>query len=1019
MFLSEFESIFFDPRDHDLIRIVNSVYDADARLGYIRKLYYPFFHPLGIKEMAESKGLQTAYAIVSLLESMERGVIENRLAALTALKGEVLDTTDGPMPKNTARVLLQIMKELVRAKGNDALQLQLAHSFRLAAFGKPREIRKLLSHYHLLEMPEEWNQITFDDHVHDANTSGRKSPTHLIMDAWIKGIRRLRVIYYHYIEPRFAIELMEAARIMEIDLRIGIEFKTRYRDRYISFIWVARGLPDAEAFLCFLAEPHVVTFMEQGKAVLEFQKKYVLDLLETFNKKHLDDMCRNLDITMARLCPDDFLQFSFPGQPSVPHLAEYIHMLAVQAMRIRMEELHEIFSKADAQEQQEIQTLIEKMDCFTARDIIETYLNPEQHHDIFQPMAVRDDPEIPDRLKLTHTQFVQNIGLLHYDFRLTLKLDNMQPEDVLEILYDANGLITRLEIINLKAFTSGKTEPVFSANELQKAINGGSLLKLKRTVRQIIACVEKTDYPDRSDRLKKLFNILYDITALKTMYAAYPLKSRIGSDSTGKAHQAYGMGFGILPTLPFRAIKNIRTQQNDRLILPANIHVNQRMTAFSTAHMNRVFQWMLAVLQWLPGLDQIRFVKKKEWVFESFVLDMKKKGNIVTLGGMQKRNRNGLGLDLSKTKKTGMEKSWKTLNTKGKNCLKIAIGFVPAFACFFLTKDWWFLAYFGAFIWFGITGFRVILQSVLGGGGIKRSSLTKWNNYVSWDRFTDALLFTGFSVPLLDYLVKTILLDNTLGINMSTSPVALYSVMGLANGIYLSAHNAFRGLPKAMVTGNFFRSILSIPVALVFNMLIGGILVFFNIPAIDTVLQKWAAIISKAASDTVAGIIEGTVDRFQNLKLRQRDVKKKFSDLFDTYARLELLFPETEELKILEKPEALFSCRNSEVTDLAVVMIINTLDLFYFWMYQPRARMTILEMVSRLTPEEKTIFFQSQKILEHEQYISRLFVDGILGRNFSRPLSFYLTTYQKYLASINTFASIDHKNQGITCTSRG
>jgi hypothetical protein len=1016
MFLSGFASIFFDPRDHDLIRIVNSVYDADARPGYIRKLYYPFFHPLGIKEMAESKGLHTAYAIVSLLESMERGVIENRLAALKALKDEVLDTADGPMPKNTARVLLQIMKELVRAKGNDALQLQLAHSFRLAAFGKPRVIRKLLSHYHLLEMPEEWNQITFDDHVHDANTSGRKSPTHLIMDAWIKGIRRLRVIYYHYIEPRFAIELMEAARIMEIDLRIGIEFKARYRNRYISFIWVARGLPDAEAFLCFLAEPHVVEFMEKGKAVLQFQKRYVLDLLETFNRKHLDDMCRNLDITMAPLCPDDFLKFSFPGQASVPHLAEYIHMLAVQAMRLRIEKLHEIFSTSDAPEQQKIITLIEKMDCFTAGDIIETYLNPAQHHDIFQPMAVKDDPDIPDRLKLTHTQFLENIGLLHYDFRLTLKLDNVQPEDVLEILYDANGLITRLEIINLKAFSSGKTEPVFFVNELQKAINGGSLLKVKRIVRHIISCVEKTDYPDRSDRLKKLFNILYDINALKTMYAAYPLKSRIGSDSTGKAHQAYGMGFGIVTTLPFRAEKNIRTQQNDRLILPANIHVNQRMTAFSTAQMNPVFQWILAFLQWLPGLDQIRFVKKKEWVFESFVLDMKKKGNIVTLGGMQKQNRNCLGLDLSNTKKTGIETSWKNLNTKGKNCLKIAIGFVPAFVCFFLTKDWWFLAYFGAFIWFGITGFRVILQSVLGGGGIKRSSLTKWNNYVSWDRFTDALLFTGFSVPLLDYLVKTVLLDNTLGINMGTSPVALYSVMALANGIYLSAHNAFRGLPKAMVAGNFFRSILSIPVALVFNMVIGSILAFFAIPAIDTVLQKWAAIISKAASDTVAGIIEGTVDRFQNLRLRQRDVKKKFSDLFDTYARLELLFPETEELKILEKPEALFSSKNSEVNDLAVLMIINTLDLFYFWMYQPRARMTILEMVSRLTPEEKTIFFQTQKILEHEQYISRLFVDGILGRNFSRPLSFYLTTYQKYLTSISKFASTNHTDHEITCS---
>ncbi len=81
------------------------------------------------------------------------------------------------------------MKELVRAHGNYQRQLELAHDFRRAASGKPRIIREQLRRYHLLEMPEEWNQVTFDDHVHDANTKGRKSATHLIMDAWIKGIR--------------------------------------------------------------------------------------------------------------------------------------------------------------------------------------------------------------------------------------------------------------------------------------------------------------------------------------------------------------------------------------------------------------------------------------------------------------------------------------------------------------------------------------------------------------------------------------------------------------------------------------------------------------------------------------------------------------------------------------------------------------------------------------------------------------------------------------------------------------
>ena len=993
--------LFFDKRDHELIRIVNSVYDADNTLCYTRKLYYPFFHPLGIKELAESKGLRMAYAFVHLLESMERGEIENRVQALQGLNDEILNTANGTMPKNTARILLQIMKELVRAKGNYPLQLQLSHNFRMAAFGKPRVVRKLLKHYHLLEMPEDWNQITFDDHVHDANTKGRKSPTHLIMDAWIKGIRRLRVIYYHYIEPRFAAELIEAASIMEIDLRIGIEFWARYRNRYISFIWVARGLPDVEAFLCFLAEPHVVKCMEQGKAVLKFQEKYVLRLLDDFNKRHWDEICRNLDIDMSRLCTKEFLRFISPGQPSVPHLGEYIHFLAVRAMKARIDKLNQVFSQSDAKEQLRIKNLVEKMDRFSAQNVIDDYLCPSQHPDIPNPFAISNDTDVPDRLKLCVKELLEEIELLHHDFRITLKISNLKPEDILEILYEGNGLITRIEIINLKDFVVGKTDHIFSVNVFQNAINEGSLLKLKRVVRQIIQRLDKAGYADKNDRMGKLLNILHDIDALKNMYTLRPLKFRIGSDSTGKSHQAYGMGFGIVNTLSFRAINEIQKNIDGKLILPANINVSQRMTSFPVNEIKQVSKWMMNALRWLPGLDQIMPIKKREWIFESFSLDMKKKGNIVTLGGIQKESSNGLGLELPDTKKISTEKSWKNLNTGLKNCLKVFIGFVPAFICFALTKDWWFLAYFGAFIWFGITGFRVILQSVLGGGGIKRSSLLNWNDYVSWERLTDSLLYTGFSVPLLDYVIKTVLLDKTFGINITSSPIALYSVMALANGIYLSSHNAFRGFPKGVIAGNFFRSILSIPVAIILNSLIGGILMFFNISAVEAVLQKWAAIISKAASDSVAGVIEGMADRIRNMKLRKRDIKKKFSDLFETYSRLELLFPETEELKILDNPEVLYKSRNSEVKDLAVMIIINSLDLFYFWMYLPRARVKMLDMVSRLTPEEKTIFLQSQQMLEHEHHISKLFVDGILGRNFSRPLSFYLTYNKNYLSAIN------------------
>ena len=157
----------------------------------------------------------------------------------------------------------------------------------MAVSGRPRLIREELRRYHLLEMPEEWNQIAFDDHVHDANTKGRKTPTHLIMDAWIKGIRRLTVIYYNYVPPEAASELLEAGEIMGITIRIGISVGAQFRGRNIRFIWVPRGFCDARDFLSFLSEPAVRAFMDEERQVSEYQTEPCdLPFFDEFNGKH-------------------------------------------------------------------------------------------------------------------------------------------------------------------------------------------------------------------------------------------------------------------------------------------------------------------------------------------------------------------------------------------------------------------------------------------------------------------------------------------------------------------------------------------------------------------------------------------------------------------------------------------------------------------------------------------------------------------------------------------------------------
>lgn len=112
--------LFFDSNDYTLLRIVNDVLDRTAQSTNIRSLLDSCMHPHGIKEMAAPRVLRIAYAIASLLGSLEVGMSSDRLNALRALKDEVLLAGNAYLQKNTSRVLLQIMKELIRHREDRA-----------------------------------------------------------------------------------------------------------------------------------------------------------------------------------------------------------------------------------------------------------------------------------------------------------------------------------------------------------------------------------------------------------------------------------------------------------------------------------------------------------------------------------------------------------------------------------------------------------------------------------------------------------------------------------------------------------------------------------------------------------------------------------------------------------------------------------------------------------------------------------------------------------------------------------
>jgi hypothetical protein len=106
---------------------------------------------------------------------------------------------------------------------------------------------------------------------------------------------------------------------------------------------------------------------------------------------------------------------------------------------------------------------------------------------------------------------------------------------------------------------------------------------------------------------------------------------------------------------------------------------------------------------------------------------------------------------------------------------------------------------------------------------------------------------------------------------------------------------------------------------------------------------------------------------------------------------------------LLEHPK---SCRPNvtvEARDLERIITIHALDLLYFWMYQPRARSALDQLLKTINEEERHLLVTSQFTLMRQRDISQMFIDGVLGDDFAKALSFYLSSYPHYLEAMKRY----------------
>ena len=990
-------SLLFDKQDHELVVMVEGVLGRRAK-G--KDVISPdaSLHPHGVVELSTRPTLRMAEAVVTLLASLRADDSLPRLQALQRLYDEVVHSAHSSLRLNTGRVLIQLMKELVRSTDRTR-RLMLAHEFHQAVHGTPRVVRRLLHRYHLLEMPESWSQQAFDHHVHDANTKGRKTPTHLMMDAWVKGIRFLSVIYYNYVDADAARELLTAAQIIGIRVRIGIEFRTTFRGRFVDITWSPLECYEPELFIKMLADARVAELLQDYCPASELMYMHSMAMLHRWNTCHILPFAKSLGITPPP--PVDraaFITFVGHDQPMNLHLAEYIYDQVAPALQAKLKETRAALTQeTDMEARRALVRLIRKLQDTVPDTIADEWLSHAANPDM--PSLYTPHEGMPAILEQSPAQLAQRLTTLPPG-QIILNLSELSVQDVLEILWRARGGITHLELFNLKEWAGGKLSQTPDINELQIALNEGSAPRLKHLVQHISAMDMSTD----KDRHALFEEIQGNIPALQQLYARRPLGSRIGTDSTSRSHHTHGMGLAFVETLPPQVQRRLDVRgDRERLRLPVTTDI-YGFTHYHEQPLAGVTGGLIRALRHVPGLKRVGCRVVSGWGLEKNTTRVGEGGNLVTLGGV---NAQGIMEDRGEERPDAVIKGagWEYMNADVMNAVKILAGFLPAQWAFCYTDGWWFLTWFGALLWFFITGFRNIIQFVVSGSGFKRAVLLPWRRYISWNRLADSLLYTGISVPLLEVFVRRWLLEDGLHMTVQDNALAVYTVIAMVNSVYISSHNIFRGFPKAAVIGNLFRSALAIPLSMIMGEMLFHLFSAMHLSDPAGFTQNCAAITSKCASDTVAAVIEGIADSNVYRKLRRWDYNTKYRQIFRNFTRQELLFPHTRLDELYVDPEHYYAMLCEKEPDTANTALVNMLDLMYFWYYQPRAREVFSKMFRELSQEERVVVLEMLGLLTMERQICELFLSGVCGRKFSSPLAFYLQYHKQYVAEIRKLAA--------------
>ncbi len=921
----------------------------------------PFFtyssHAEGIIEVSVTVEVRIAATVYFLMNSIHGEEYMKRLKALQRLFHDVCGVEKG-LRFNAARVLIEIMKEIFACRGNDKRRLELIRDFREVYTGKPGIVRRQLKSYQLLEIPEDQSQLSFDDNVDNASKLGKKNPSHLILDAWIKGIRKLQVINRNYVNPQVAYELLTAAEILEIEVEIGIEFPIFYNSKFINIVWTPLGVSMPSAFLRLMKSSAVEGIFAISKQVDSYHQKHILNLLVAFNKNIKGQVEKEYGISFGRLDSESYLKFLESATPNEVTLSEFI------------------FSSIKIQRNHNEKKLIPEI-------ILLRYLKPLSISMNIKSDSTRKYGSVAEDVR----GLVKLLNTTSGMSRLTLLTSNLHFWEVPEILYLGRGRIDAIEIFNLRDYIlAGEGIIKYGdgrINQFRKAVNERDISRIKFLLSEDIVEVEQLEIDNREQIVTSLQKVRRNIGKLLDRYSGVHIEPSVGSGAAGRGKVFYGMGLVVKQSLR-RGVANSleNAEPSEHLALPLGCQVYKRVEFLSGGkgiknYWQRFLAWHKRRREWIR--QTVKEVEGKE-------LD----SNIYTLSGR-------FGEKRVENKYNSLRYLWEYLNTDVKNIIKILIGFIPAFLTFYLTAEWSVLKYGGGLIWFAITGGRNIFQLVLTAGGFDRNLNLRWSSLVDKKRIAESLMYTGLSVPILEYLVKNLLLQQIMGVNAADSPLVSYATISGVNGLYISMHNYIRGFPWVAIIGNLFRSILAVPVSLLISSLLLEGMNIMAVTGVIMIISQWSVVISKIASDIVACFIEGLADRANFISLRCREIKELEMKFLHLCERLELLLPNKYLADILINiADTDITCKRKNSTALEELVFVF-LDMMYFWYNKPRSRNIIEKKFYKINSIEKEFFRNALNILMYENIVNGALLNFGKRQQVEAVLEYYRNYKDRFI----------------------